>query len=743
MGIFDFLLRKNVEEDDESFSYARILTNNEIQEDNLAESQDSDLDSKFELLVQAYLRDTHYQSRKKATFSFVYAIMNACFVALPYACSEIGIPLYIFSILVFGCISGYTAAVMVAVADEQENHPRSLEELTELALGPKGFLGAAILQILLSLTLMTMSIGVFSEVSSCIMSTHLSRGYFGTDADWLYWLLTSRPGGVCIGGAITLPIILRAATVSHLRWMSYVSIICILAAFLSVVVSLALNSTNNDEAFHGTSEEVAATLTRPKAYWWVFSCICTICFSNSQKNFSVYGSLRQRNPQRWKFVVRRAYAVVMALYLCFGTLGYLSHLDSSLTRFNFFLDSKSNGNLAYDVLRGLTALCVLLLLPGDCLVASTTIRRLIRRTKVLMAGSSGCLGLVGSVQSGKESTMERGLRGGAGGYKPPSPGATSVPLPIEEETSLSSGSTSGAGADHTTTTNRRGADTTTGGGADMIASASSSSGSSGSSSSGSGSGKAGSVRPSTGASSSSTSAGTGLTDDTEWMTFSYGSQSDECGSGYASSGHTHGEVVAAANTTCTDTLSGGSSTRHPKATDEEFPGEKGVDSDEDKDEDEDEDEVRLARKQRSSSVGDVHAALARRKGASQGLVCMPADTRQAVTMLLVWCGVVALGVVTEAGVALAATIGGISTAVLGFALPSLLYHRLGLTSDYQKRPLIEAYPSAGVPNQVFMALIGLTGLALLVSNVVMVCWTLVSGPFDFDSSAPVESAMPV
>ena len=53
---------------------------------------------------------------------------------------------------------------------------------------------------------------------------------------------------MCIGGAITLPIILRAATVSHLRWMSYV-LSYVLAAFSSVVASLVLNS--NDETLQG------------------------------------------------------------------------------------------------------------------------------------------------------------------------------------------------------------------------------------------------------------------------------------------------------------------------------------------------------------------------------------------------------------------------------------------------------------------------------------------------------------
>ena len=75
-------------------------------------------------------------------------------------------------------------------------------------------------------------------------------------------------------------------------------------------------------------------------------------------------------------------------------------------------------------------------------------------------------------------------------------------------------------------------------------------------------------------------------------------------------------------------------------------------------------------------------------------------------------------------------------------LPTILYRHLGLSSDYQKRPLIEAYPAVGVPNQFYMALIAFTGVSLLVSNVVVVLWTLISGPFDFDSSAPVEKAMP-
>jgi hypothetical protein len=746
-GILDFLTRNNKEdsEGDESFSYAKI-NNDEILEGNLTEDllqqQDPDQDRKFELLVQAYLRDTHYQSRQNATYSFIYAIINACFVALPFACYQIGIPLYVLSVLVFGSISGYTATMMIAVANDQDSHPRSLEELMGIAYGPTGFVVAAVLQILLSLTLMVMSVGVFSEITSSILTNQLPHSMFAGVA-WLRWLAVSRQGCVIIASAVTLPIILRAATMAHLRWMSYVSILCIVAAFASVVVSWLAT---DPALFDHNALANATAVSTPKTQWWVFSFICTICFSNSQKNFSVYASLRQRNPTRWKFVVRRAYVVVIMMYLVFGTLGYASHMTSRLHRFNFFLDfdsssaSSSNISLIFDVFRGLVALSVLLLMPGDCLVASTAIRRTLRRAKASLlrdrtashtTGASGEEG--GNNNNNNNSANAAASRAESGGVQCE---------PIEEESWSRTASTVTANSN---TLAQPGTATA-----------------SAPASGGSGSTPAmmntpsrnpppvsnGENRRSIGAS----SVGTGATDDTEWMTYSYSGRSsmDRDSADFHAVGGDNDNSSSPARPSGSSThRSDRLSSIYTTDTDNDDNDGKNNDADADADADSDAAKARKLRKQRSSSVGDVHHAIQKKLQNARGVcVCIqPIDPNQAVTMLGVWAGVMGLSFIAEAGVALAATIGSISTATLAFLIPSLVYFRMGLSTDYQARPFLEAFPALGVPNQVYMSCIRVIGAVLLLSNVLIVMWTLVSGPFDFfangsNGGGTIESQLP-
>ena len=139
--MFEDLLGVQREHTD-SFSYAtirtdeilaRTLTSEQLLENEIALN---DRGSEFELLVHAYLRDTHYKTRTQAIFNLVYATVNACFAALPYVCHETGIPLYVCGILIIGSISGYTSCIIVALAGEQKYpRPRSLEDLAELAYG--------------------------------------------------------------------------------------------------------------------------------------------------------------------------------------------------------------------------------------------------------------------------------------------------------------------------------------------------------------------------------------------------------------------------------------------------------------------------------------------------------------------------------------------------------------------------------------------------------------------------------
>ena len=61
---------------------------------------------------------------------------------------------------------------------------------------------------------------------------------------------------------------------------------------------------------------------------------------------------------------------------------------------------------------------------------------------------------------------------------------------------------------------------------------------------------------------------------------------------------------------------------------------------------------------------------------------------------------------------LAASVGTFSTALLLFLLPTMLYFRMTLPTDYQKSPIIFGV----LPNQLYMTVIQALGIMLLLYN---------------------------
>jgi hypothetical protein len=150
--------------------------------------------------------------------NIVYGTINAGFVALPYACYEVGIPTYIFCVISVAVIAGYTTTMVIKLASDQSTQPgaggrgsipRTLEDLAEVAYGFGGYCVVATLQILLSLTLACLSLDVWGELSSSILSCRLQNVASSSFPASLRWFLTNRVGGVLSGGCIVLPLVLR------------------------------------------------------------------------------------------------------------------------------------------------------------------------------------------------------------------------------------------------------------------------------------------------------------------------------------------------------------------------------------------------------------------------------------------------------------------------------------------------------------------------------------------------------
>lgn len=712
--MFQDLLGERREQAD-SFSYAtinpdeileRTLTAELRMEDELSFQ---DRDSEFKLLVHAYLRDTHYQTRTQAIYNLIYIIVNACFAALPYACYEVGIPLFVCGILVFGGISGYTSCMIIALAGEQNYpRPRSLEDLTELAYGTKGYLIVAILQISLSMTLMCMSLGLFSEIMSSSASTYLPATLpIFESSPWLYFLLTSRKGMVLVGGALTLPVVLTSASLANLKWVTYMTILCFGSAFAAVVVAFIGHFDYIQEG-----DAIASRALTPKVQWWTLGFIGALCFSSNQKTFTVYSSLRQRNSDRWNYVVRHAYVIVIAMYVCFGCLGYLSHM-SKLCRFNYFLDIDGGGDLPYDILRSIVAICVLFLLPSDGLVASTTLRRVLRHARA--AYTAG----------GVESTWTEGENDPlAGVVCDPSTNSRTNGMDLstveEADTPMSTPSQSPS----------RRASSQVDGGRDR---------SSGDEGQGEGGGGVGRVSPT-----NAGQRGTVESDDTDWVSYSDKSSVRTSGPSGRGSGSTSGHGRSSSSSPSSQGAYGNDERRSEAGCEGSCPSDHSISVRGrviEEDSGEDDEALRKARKERSSSIGDVQHALAQRKAQAEGVCgsCFAScDSKHVAAMLTVWAIATSVSFLSEAGVALAATVGGISTAALTFIVPALLYARLGLASDYQTRPLMKSFPALGVPNQVYMGTVGVLGVLLLLGNIAVVAYTLAHGSLDMGSETQYE-----
>lgn len=424
---------------------------------------DDNYDAELEYLTQAYVKDSQYQSRKQAIGQMIYSILNACFIALPYACYEIGIPAFIFIIILLACVSAYTSTMVIAIASEQSQAskwqhtganydyltepetrearnsiasrasvpgvggadyeragsvvsqnsgntpagsrrpslsssimnnldndlPRTLEELSERAYGYTGYVTVSLICILLSINLMMMSIGVWSEVQASIGHNYLhdtslwhhaheDTGHIASRV--CIWLLTTRSGGVFTGSAILLPIILSSSTLVSLDWTSYTMILLIVTAICTVIAATINNLDGNSSSIEDEDADIASTISTPKTYWYHVCFVMMFTFAATQKSFVLYNSLRRRTLKRWKYVVNRSYSAITLLYLVFGVLGYISHL-SKQSRLNYLLIFDGENDIFFDVLRGFMALCLLLTFPTDCLTAAMTIRRLVRKIR--------------------------------------------------------------------------------------------------------------------------------------------------------------------------------------------------------------------------------------------------------------------------------------------------------------------------------------------------------------------------
>jgi amino acid permease len=233
----------------------------------------SDDMSEFEVLVQTYLRDVQYTSTTQAILNIVYSLVNVGLVALPYAASQGGIPLYLSTILIVSVISGYTNCVVISMANEQK--VRTLEDLTGRAFGYKGYFTVCFLQIVFSLSLMCITLQVWGDICYSILNNRLSIELP---------LLHNRNASIVLGAIIVFPFCLFAKNMKTLKWTSYCSALLVITALLSVVVSFSYYNIENSH----NNVSIERDVIDVKSYGWTVAFIVTFCFSYNQVYYYYY-----------------------------------------------------------------------------------------------------------------------------------------------------------------------------------------------------------------------------------------------------------------------------------------------------------------------------------------------------------------------------------------------------------------------------------------------------------------------
>ena len=590
------------------------------------DASESEVDEEFELLVQAYMHDIHYTSRPQAVYNLCYAIINAGIVALPYAAYQAGLPLFVVAIVLVAVVSSYTTCIVIAMAEDQSSNlddatsfntsyarlmafkpvtraVRTLEDLCELAFGKRGYYLVSLFQVLLSLVLMSLSLQIWAEVMQSVFSSRFgSSESLRTGYPALYFLLTTRQGVVLIGSWVVLPLVLRSAAMSSLRWTAYATVLAVAAGLLSVVYAFVVDRDSDSAPIP------AEAISYCKSQWWAVCFIITLCFSYNQKTFSVYSCLRRRSAKRWQYSVKRATTLIVVLYLTFGIFGYLSHIEEGdqLNRFNYYLDFDSGGSTFFDVTRSIVAASLLFTMPVDCLVAATTLRRV-----YLRARCASRLAAAGKRAAARYPTA-CGILGAIWSF-------------------LCCCCAAGS--------NRR----------------------------------------------------------------AHGSQDSHTAAALSRSALSDYDAKLAAASAVTAPIPPVSTAPSTPASPNRFGDDRSERS-----------EGSDATGTRQNSVVDIMNQTGSGDGALASCCWFPDHVRAA---LLFWGLSVAICIGVENWVVLAASFGSVSTSILVFLLPSMLYFRLGLSSDFRAAPLFTSGPLAGViPNQAYMLLVQILGLLLVLSN---------------------------
>lgn len=154
-----------------------------------------------------------------------------------------------------------------------------------------------------------------------------------------FYLLVSRRAQVFIGSILVLPLCTFSQSFSSLRLLPYLSLsaisICVLTIFAAFMTDIVSHRSSN-------MSDGSSHVLSPSYGCWVLSFVIPFIYSFNQKAFTVYSTIKQRNPERWKYSIQRAVVAVSVFYVVFGIVGYYSTaVDSVTVSFNYLVNVTS------------------------------------------------------------------------------------------------------------------------------------------------------------------------------------------------------------------------------------------------------------------------------------------------------------------------------------------------------------------------------------------------------------------
>ena len=335
-------------------------------------------------------------SSRQSSVNLVYTAMNAGIVSLPFACRVLGLPLFCVVLGINALVSYYLSTMAVKMADE--NSLPTLEDLGGRAFGSRGLLTMCVGQICFSVLLIVASFLIWGDTVPLVITENFpgvdfSSTFFGTEEGTDDFTTGGDRGSnnffsrnVCVdcipvlvlGAVMVLPLCYRK-NVASLVWCSRLSVVAMVCALMSVVVSLFAQIGNGKIG----GSNIQKLMSPGPGWWWAGITSVNFCFFPiNQRVFYVYNALSRRSPARWTKLAKRTVVILFILFLTMGVCGALVH-DSLLI--NYFHHNPEGGSALtrgfIDVMRCVVALSLLLTVPIHTCVAMTCGRRLIRRWK--------------------------------------------------------------------------------------------------------------------------------------------------------------------------------------------------------------------------------------------------------------------------------------------------------------------------------------------------------------------------